>query len=190
MKKILLSLSIILLIPLIFNVIGCNSSDTFATTESVAGYVTDTRIEDQPELEYLGQLRDFEFVMPDGEKLKLSDLSGKNVLLNFWYIDCPYCVYEMPFLQIIREEFGEDELVILGINTADSETRIAQFVEENGITFPIISDLSRYSSSLYEVRYFPSTYIIDKNGIIKYRKIGAFIDTVEIFGALDEVDWE
>jgi len=122
--------------------------------------------------------------MPDGETMFLSDLEGKVVLLNFWAVSCPYCVKEMPYLQQAYDSLSSQGVVILGINTGESEKTVAKFVSSKSLSFPIILDTEYYASVLYGAQYLPTTYLIDKAGNISTVKIGAFTNGEQITTAL------
>jgi peroxiredoxin len=123
---------------------------------------------------------DFQFQMPDGKTMLLSDLRGKVVLLNFWQVNCPWCVKEMPFMQQIYQEWSDRGLEILAINVREPETMVKSFVTGRNLTFPIILDPEVYPSTLYAIRYLPTSYIIDRAGKIRNIKIGAFMKAEEI----------
>lgn len=104
----------------------------------------------------------------------LSDYKGKVVFLNFWATWCPPCRAEMPDIQKLYEETGEDsdsELVILGVafpNFGDetSEDGIRMFLEENGYTYPTVMDTEATLMAPYYITAYPTTYMIDRDGNI------------------------
>jgi peroxiredoxin len=162
--------------------IACSSSNSENNIK--LGQVTDYRSNVTQQIIKNGPAPDFQMQMPDGTIKFLSDLHGKVVLLNFWRINCPYCMVEMPYLQAAYNELSADEVVILGINTSDSEKAIIKFLTNKKLSFPIIRDSDFYVSTLYKVRYVPTTYLIDKTGNIQSAKIGAFKDDNEIITML------
>ena len=125
---------------------------------------------------------DFQFKTPNGEDMSLSDLKGKPVLINFWATYCGSCCYEMPILQEIYEdpEWSERGLLIITINLNESKTTVQRFMEENDYSFMVLLDMSGKVGMLYNARYIPMTYFIDKDGIIKYIKSGPFQNKAEI----------
>jgi peroxiredoxin len=114
---------------------------------------------------------DFELKQLDGKSVKLSDLKGKKVILNFWATWCPPCEAEMPAMQKYYDESPKD-VVILAINI-DPQLDVQGFIDKKGITFPIPLDAEDEVNSLYQVISIPTTYFIDSDGIIKYKHIGA-----------------
>jgi peroxiredoxin len=116
----------------------------------------------------------------EGETVSLSDFKGKPVLINFWATRCPPCVSEMPYLQEIYNEWSETELVLLAINTGESSTKVKQFMQSNDLSLPVLLDTNQDISQEYNIRYIPTTFLIDKKGIIQATKIGAFSSKGEI----------
>lgn len=117
---------------------------------------------------------DFELENLDGEKVKLSDLKGKKVILNFWASWCPPCKKEMPEMQTFYEKHHKD-IEILAVNTSEKSPKNAQqFIEENGFTFPILFDKdSEIGGKTYKAIALPTTYFIGTDGVIQQeRKIG------------------
>ena len=117
---------------------------------------------------------DFELKTLDGEPISLSDMRGKAVLINFWASWCPPCRSEMPAMQQIYEEYGPDEFVILAVNSThqDRLTDAESFVAERGLTFPILLDTQGQVSSTYQVRSLPTSFFVDRDGIIREIVIG------------------
>jgi peroxiredoxin len=121
---------------------------------------------------------DFELKTLAGETVKLSDLKGKKVMLNFWATWCPPCKAEMPAMEQFHKEAGDD-VVILAVNI-DPHLDVKAFVDENGITFPIPLDAEDKVNEMYQVLSIPTTYFIDTKGNIGNKYIGAMnIDTMK-----------
>lgn len=114
---------------------------------------------------------DFELKTLAGDTVKLSDLKGKKVMLNFWATWCPPCKAEMPAMEEFHKEAG-DEVVILAVNI-DPHLDVKAFVDENGITFPIPLDAEDKVNETYQVLSIPTTYFIDTKGNIGNKYIGA-----------------
>jgi peroxiredoxin len=114
---------------------------------------------------------DFELKTLAGDTVKLSDLKGKKVMLNFWATWCPPCKAEMPAMEEFHKEAGDD-VVILAVNI-DPHLDVKAFVDENGITFPIPLDAEDKVNETYQVLSIPTTYFIDTKGNIGNKYIGA-----------------
>ncbi|MGJ3195651.1 redoxin domain-containing protein [Peribacillus frigoritolerans] len=110
----------------------------------------------------------------DGKQVELLDYEGKKVMLNFWATWCPPCKKEMPDMEKYTQQAGDD-VVVLAVNI-DPENDVQAFVEDNGITFTIPLD-SRSAKNPVNERYkilsIPTTYFIDKKGIIRNKVISA-----------------
>jgi len=117
---------------------------------------------------------DFTLTSLDSHDIGLENLKGKPVILNFWASWCPPCKAEMAAFQEAFQEYGGSDLQIIAINSTnqDSLTDVLRFIEEHGITFPIPLDQTGAVSRDYLIHSLPTTYFIDKNGIIKEVIIG------------------
>lgn len=116
---------------------------------------------------------DFTLSDSSGESVTLSELRGKPVILNLWASWCGPCRAEMPALQALHEDLG-DQLVILGVNASDQDSRqkALSFLSENGVTFRIVFDERGEVSDLYLLQALPTTYFIRADGIIEDVIIG------------------
>ncbi len=118
-------------------------------------------------------LADLELTDQFGNTHTLSDYKGKVIFLNFWATWCGPCRNEMPDIQKLYDEYsaqGEDaEVVILGIagpgiGQEESAEEIADFMTENGYTYPVLMDTSGEMFTQYGISAFPTTFMIDKDG--------------------------
>ncbi|WP_409270218.1 redoxin domain-containing protein [Neobacillus sp. SCS-31] len=114
---------------------------------------------------------DFELKTLTGETVKLSSLKGKKVMLNFWATWCGPCKAEMPAMEKLFNE-ADDNVAILGVNI-DPQLDVKGFVEEYGITFPILLDEKDKVNTTYQIISIPTTFFIDSNGIIQDKVIGS-----------------
>lgn len=114
---------------------------------------------------------DFELKTITGEPAKLSSFKGKKVMLNFWATWCPPCKAEMPEIEQFYKQ-GNKDVVILAVNI-DSQNDVKGFADKNGITFPILLDTDGKVNSTYGILSIPTTYFIDRNGVIQNKYTGA-----------------
>jgi peroxiredoxin len=110
---------------------------------------------------------DFELVSTDGETIRLSDFRGTPVILNFWATWCGPCRAEFPDFQQAAVD-NADRLVIIGINnsSADQVDLVPGFLEEFGITFPIVLDEDGSTAKTYRILGLPTTIFIDSSGTV------------------------
>jgi thiol-disulfide isomerase/thioredoxin len=111
-----------------------------------------------------------------GERVQLADFKGRAVLLNFWASWCEPCKVEMPGLQNLPGLFGEDQLAVLALNFKEPPRRVLQFVNSTGFTLPVLLDPLGDHARAWDVRVFPTTVLIDRQGRARHRLRG-------------EVDW-
>lgn len=117
---------------------------------------------------------DFTLETLDGETITLSELRGQPILVNLWASWCPPCRQEMPAMQRMYEEFSAQGFTILAVNTTfqDNLTDTQAFVSEFGLTFPILLDRDGQVSDRYNLRALPSSFFIDRDGVIQEVVIG------------------
>ena len=114
---------------------------------------------------------DFTLQTVDGESLRLSDLRGKVVAVNFWATWCAPCRLEMPDLQERAERFP-DRLAVIGVDFAETAEEVAAFRREVGIDFPLLLDPEADVQRLYRVLGYPTTFFVDEEGTIQFQHIG------------------
>ncbi len=115
---------------------------------------------------------DFTLETLAGEAVTLSDLQGQVVLINFWATWCPPCRAEMPAIQEVYEEYRDQGFTVLAVNERESQGRVATFMDELGLTFPVPLDRDGRVFRRYRVNALPSTFFVDREGIIRNVTIG------------------
>ncbi|WP_068672647.1 redoxin domain-containing protein [Oceanobacillus sp. Castelsardo] len=116
---------------------------------------------------------DFELITLDGETVKLSDYRGSKVFVNFWATWCPPCRAEMPDMQ---EFYDTEDIQVLAVNLTSTEKSVddvQKFVDEFGLTFPILKDDKGEIEQMYKINAYPTSYLIDSNGVIRKIALGA-----------------
>lgn len=120
-----------------------------------------------------GQLApDFELTGLDGKPVRLSELRGRPLLLNFWATWCAPCRQEMPLLQKAAERHAEQGLVVVGVDVGEEAEAVRNYIEALGVGFPILLDSTQDVSDLYRVYGLPTSFFIDPQGVIDFRLIG------------------
>jgi len=130
---------------------------------------------------------DFQAQTLDGQSVSLSDLKGKAVIVNFWATSCGYCVYEMPFLQEIHDEWSDRGLVVLAINIGESASKITSFMQGQRLSLPVLLDSEGNIARKYNIPGIPTSFFIDKDGIIQDMKVGPFQSKAEIESSLSKL---
>jgi cytochrome c biogenesis protein CcmG/thiol:disulfide interchange protein DsbE len=113
---------------------------------------------------------DFLLSVPGSDQpVRLSDLRGQPVLVNFWATWCTPCRTEMPDLQAAYDTEG---VIVLAVNSQESEAAVVSFMDEFGLTFPAALDLDGSVREHYGVIGLPATFFIDADGILRARNFG------------------
>lgn len=104
--------------------------------------------------------------------IQLSSLKGKVVALNFWYAACEPCKLEMPALEHAYQQYQAQGFVVVGVDIVDDPATADNFRQALGITYPIVRDVDLRAATIYRLTDTPSTFFIDRNGVIRYRVVG------------------
>ncbi|MHB8776974.1 MAG: TlpA family protein disulfide reductase [Anaerolineales bacterium] len=115
-----------------------------------------------------------ELILEDlsGNPVSLDDQRGSVVLVNLWATWCPPCRKEMPTLQAFYEKYKSHDFILIAINQEEPLETVAPFVDEFGLTFPVWLDLKYQAQRVFNTMNLPSSYVIDRNGIVRLMWIG------------------
>jgi len=132
---------------------------------------------------------DFTLDLLGGGQVTLSELRGKAVVLNLWASWCPPCRAEMPTLQRVYEANRVRGLEILAVNTTfqDTEADATEFVRALGLTFPVAMDRTGEVSRSYLLRALPTTFFIDRQGVIRQVVLGGPMSETTVQTAVEGV---
>ena len=112
----------------------------------------------------------------NGNKIKLKDLEGKVVVLNFWFIGCPPCRKEIPELNNIALKYANDPNVVFIAICLDQKYEVGEYVENNPFAYHIIYNGQMYAD-LYKIHLYPTNVILDKQGKVKFHASGLSANT-------------
>lgn len=118
------------------------------------------------------QNRPLQLVDMTGKAHDLKDYRGQVVLLNFWASWCPPCVHEIPSMTRLKTALKGEPFEILAANLAEEKPQIETFLSEHPVNFPILLDPKGSAVQAWRVFAYPSTYVIDKQGVIRYALFG------------------
>jgi peroxiredoxin len=107
---------------------------------------------------------DFVLVDMEGNKHRLSEYKGQGVFLNFWATWCKPCEREMPYIENQYQQFKDQGVQVLAIDSSETDLVVNKFVERHGMTFPVMIDKDGQVQAAYGINPLPITFLIDKEG--------------------------
>jgi peroxiredoxin len=164
-------LTVVVIGVLAFIVAGLLRPGAASTTPSSSGATVGLQIGDVAP--------NFTLTSLDGKQVSLSQFRGKPVMLNFWYSTCPGCLAEIPGMQRFysaQRAAGKD-FVILGVNSVDDAQTAQQFSQQYGLTYSLALDNNQHVATLYSLTGTPTSYFIDRQGIIRSVVVGPVDET-------------
>lgn len=114
--------------------------------------------------EMTGKAEDFTLPSRGGENVRLDELKGEVVLVNFWASWCGPCRAELPKLEELHQKYKDMGVTILGINIDENLELSQRLLKDVEVNFPILYDFDNKVSKPYDISAMPSTFIIDKSG--------------------------
>jgi cytochrome c biogenesis protein CcmG, thiol:disulfide interchange protein DsbE len=115
-----------------------------------------------------------DFTVRDSEHtVTLSQLKGQVVVLNFWATWCPPCIEEMPSLVQMQQRMKPKGVTVLAVSVDVDEGNYRRFLRDHNVNLLSVRDADQKSNTLYGTFKFPETYVIDRNGVMRRKFIGA-----------------
>ncbi|NOX77166.1 MAG: TlpA family protein disulfide reductase [Gammaproteobacteria bacterium] len=115
-----------------------------------------------------GPAPDFTLKSRSGENIKLSELRGEVVMINFWASWCAPCRQEMPLLEAMYDKYADLGFTLLGVNVEEDSSQATDLLREIPVSFPVLFDNTNRVSKLYNVVAMPSTILVDRDGNMRY----------------------
>jgi len=138
-------------------------------------------------LEAADMAPDFRFQDAAGSTFSLSYYRGRSVVLNFWSTGCDHCLEEIPYMQQVYDEWPPEELVILTIEVFDEAEAVNAFLNDSGISLPVLLDKEFEAMVQYGVDIIPRTFFIDEEGLMRGIKFGALQSLEELDDILEQL---
>lgn len=124
----------------------------------------------------------------DGENYSSEALNGDVVLLNFWATWCPPCVEELPSLNRLQQRYENTDLKVISVDFRETPEEMRSFLQQTPVDFPVLLDLDGRTSLAWGVFSFPSSFIIDRRGRIRYTANRAIDwDSEEVWQVADKL---
>jgi cytochrome c biogenesis protein CcmG, thiol:disulfide interchange protein DsbE len=118
------------------------------------------------------------------ETVRLSDLRGKIVVINFWASWCTECRKEAPGLEASYRHYRDRGVVLVGVDYLDTEPAALAYLREYETTYPVGIDLQQQIARVYRITGVPETFVVDKNGIVRYLAVQR-VSEAELSGAIE-----
>lgn len=122
--------------------------------------------------EMSGKAKDFTLPSRSGENVRLAELQGEVVLVNFWASWCGPCRKELPKLEEMHQKYKDLGVTILGINIDETRELSQKLLKDVEVNFPVLYDHDSEVAEPYNIQAMPSTFIIDKSGNFRYLHLG------------------
>ncbi len=111
---------------------------------------------------------DFTLKSDTGDNVRLEEQRGKVVMINFWASWCAPCRKEMPLLEELHDRYEQAGFTLFGVNVEQNPDAAQKFLDDVGVTFPILYDPESTASRAYQVSAMPTTVMVDRDGEVRY----------------------
>ncbi len=118
---------------------------------------------------------DFSWYDSNGQKISLSSLKGKTVLINFWATWCGPCKEELPDIEAVSKQYASKGLVVIGISEDRGDSlvdMVSSFARQHGLTYQIVIDTNNIADSYGNINAIPTSFIVNKDGKIVEKWVG------------------
>jgi peroxiredoxin len=145
--------------------LGCQKADPSTPITAISH-------EEAPKIGYLAP--NFRLTNLDGQDVRMASLKGKVVFVNFWATWCGPCKAEMPSMEHLYRNYKHKGLEMLAVsNDMEGASVVRPFVEKFKLTYPILLDPDFRVDDKYLIQSVPTTVLVDRNGVITHRMVGA-----------------
>ncbi|WP_248152534.1 TlpA family protein disulfide reductase [Microbacterium aoyamense] len=168
------------LVALTLALVGCSRDDSLADQYRAGdnkGYIAgDFRVVEIPVAERTDPV-EFDGVIEDGTPVSSDDFRGNVLVVNFWYAACGPCIAEAPLLEEVWQQYKEQGVQFLGVNTYDSAASATAFADDNNVTYPSVIDAGdgqvKFAfAQVTPIQATPTTLVLDRDGRVAARIIG------------------
>lgn len=169
-RSMMIVVAVGLLVLISVNLLRPGSASTVSPSTSSSGAPVGLQVGDAAP--------NFTLTTLNGKQVSLSEFRNKPVMLNFWYATCPGCLAEIPGMQrfYAAQQAAGKNFVILGVNSVDDAQTAQQFAQQYGLTYTLVMDNNQQVATLYNLTSTPTSYFIDRQGIIRSMVVGPVDD--------------
>lgn len=179
MKNINLKMKALLLVFMAFSILALAGCGMLGGNRSTAELLSEEEI-DGVTFQTGDVFADMSVTTPEGTTYKISEIlkEKKAVVINFWFINCGPCEMEFPYMQEAYEEY-QDDIEILALNPCDgTDEKVADYKKAHELTFPM-AVIDEKWEAYFALTGYPTTVVIDRNGIVSFKHTGMITDTEE-----------
>ena len=176
----------IIVCALFVGAVGCSSPDVSNSPDTATSPDSPSLPEKLGLRVVEGEIEAPDFTIPTmtGTVITLSELRGTPVVLNCWAIRCPPCREELPYFDVAVKNYA-GKVTILAVNLEEGVSKVKEFFGDKEPSYIVALDKDTQVASKYATGYIPNTFFIDSQGIVRYAKVGGFVNEEQLLASIE-----